>query len=178
MWGSAWIDIYWNSIWLRARSHMTSYYTWGSVKHTTWFWRCVGRPLNTFFWALTISWSWLLACVWSGPYVAMWDSTSQSHPWRMALAELPTHWGQQLILQPISVLLFQSWCRSRLTLLPIVFLLGSLLNTQVPIKHKLTVSESSIEHSSDWKKKELARNVCLLQPFGSIFRDIHVHWVS
>ena len=28
----------------------------------------LGRPLNTFFWALTISWSRLLACVQSGPY--------------------------------------------------------------------------------------------------------------
>ena len=27
----------------------------------------LGRPLNTFFWALTISWSRLLAHVWSGP---------------------------------------------------------------------------------------------------------------
>jgi hypothetical protein len=31
MWGPAWIKIHWNSIWLRARSHMTSHYTWGSV---------------------------------------------------------------------------------------------------------------------------------------------------
>jgi hypothetical protein len=27
----------------------------------------LGRPLDTIFWALTISWSWLLARVWSGP---------------------------------------------------------------------------------------------------------------
>ena len=31
VWGPAWIEIHWNSIWLRARSHMTSHYTWGSV---------------------------------------------------------------------------------------------------------------------------------------------------
>jgi hypothetical protein len=29
----------------------------------------LGRPLDTFCWAPTISWSRLLACVWSGPYV-------------------------------------------------------------------------------------------------------------
>ena len=29
--GHAWINIHWNSIWLRARSHMTSHYTLGSV---------------------------------------------------------------------------------------------------------------------------------------------------
>ena len=27
----------------------------------------LGKPLDTFFWALSISWSWLLAHVWSGP---------------------------------------------------------------------------------------------------------------
>ena len=31
VWGPAWIDMHWNSIWLRARSHMTSHCTWGSV---------------------------------------------------------------------------------------------------------------------------------------------------
>ena len=31
VWGPAWIEIHWNSIWLRVRSHMTSHYTWGSV---------------------------------------------------------------------------------------------------------------------------------------------------
>ena len=30
-WGPAWIEIHWNSIWLRTRSHMTSHYTWRSV---------------------------------------------------------------------------------------------------------------------------------------------------
>ena len=31
--GPAWIKIHWNSIWLRARSHMTSRYTWGPWPH-------------------------------------------------------------------------------------------------------------------------------------------------
>ena len=31
VWGPTWIEIHWNSIWLRARSHMASHYTWGSV---------------------------------------------------------------------------------------------------------------------------------------------------
>jgi hypothetical protein len=58
-----------HSIWLRDRSYMTSHYTWRICDHTRWFWRCVGkgRPSNTFFWALTISWSQLLARVRSGP---------------------------------------------------------------------------------------------------------------
>ena len=31
VWGLAWIEIHWNNIWLRTRSHMTSHYTWGTV---------------------------------------------------------------------------------------------------------------------------------------------------
>ena len=31
VWRPAWIKIHWNSIWLRARSHMSSHYTWGPV---------------------------------------------------------------------------------------------------------------------------------------------------
>jgi hypothetical protein len=30
-WGPTWIKRRWNSIWLRARSHMNSQYTWGSI---------------------------------------------------------------------------------------------------------------------------------------------------
>jgi hypothetical protein len=33
VWRHAWVDIHWNSIWLRAWSCMTSHYTWGSVPH-------------------------------------------------------------------------------------------------------------------------------------------------
>ena len=65
--GPTWIDIRWNNIWLRARSHMTSHYTRGSVTALHDFGGEFGRPLNTFFWALTISRSQLLARVWSGP---------------------------------------------------------------------------------------------------------------
>ena len=67
VWGPAWIEIHWNSIWLRARSHMTSHYTWGSVTTLHDFGGVLGQPLDTFFWALTISWSQLLAHVWSDP---------------------------------------------------------------------------------------------------------------
>ena len=60
--GPTWIDIHWNNIRLRALSHMTSHYTWGSV--TTLLHDCggvLGWPLDTFCWALTMSWPWLLA---------------------------------------------------------------------------------------------------------------------
>ena len=63
----AWIEIHWNSIWLRVRSHVTSHYTWGSVTALHGFGGDLGRPLDTFFWALTILWSRLLVHVWSGP---------------------------------------------------------------------------------------------------------------
>ena len=67
VWGFVWIKIHWNSIWLRAWSHMTSHYTQGSVSTLHYFGGVLWWPLDTLFWALTISWSWLLAPVWSGP---------------------------------------------------------------------------------------------------------------
>ena len=63
---SAWIKIHWNNIWLRAPSHMSSHYTWGFVTTLHDFGGVLGRPLDTFFWAVTISWSRFLARVWSG----------------------------------------------------------------------------------------------------------------
>ena len=67
VWGPAWIKIHWNSIWLRVRSHMTSRcYTWGFGTTLHDFGGVFGRPLYTLFWTLTISWSWLLAHMWSG----------------------------------------------------------------------------------------------------------------
>jgi len=50
-------EIHQNSIWLRARSHMASHYTWGSVTALHDFGDVLGWPLDNFFWALTISWS-------------------------------------------------------------------------------------------------------------------------
>ena len=64
----AWIKIHWNSIWLRAKSHMSKHYTWGSVTTLHDFGGVLGRLLDTFFWALTISWARLLAHVWRGSY--------------------------------------------------------------------------------------------------------------
>ena len=47
--------------------HMTSHYTWGPVSTQHDLGGGSGRPLDTFFWALTFWWSRLLARVWSGP---------------------------------------------------------------------------------------------------------------
>ena len=67
VWGPAWIDIHWNRICLRARSHMASHSTRESVTTLHDVGGVLERPLDTFFWALTMSWSRLLACVWSDP---------------------------------------------------------------------------------------------------------------
>ena len=71
VWGSIWIEIHeiafgWGplvmydfTLHLRVRDRTTS-----------WFWKfgaVLGQVLIAFFWALTIAWSRLLACVWSGP---------------------------------------------------------------------------------------------------------------
>ena len=65
--GPALMKINWNGIWLRTWSHMTSHYAWGTVTTLHDFGDVLGRSLDTFFWALTISWSRLSARVWSGP---------------------------------------------------------------------------------------------------------------
>jgi hypothetical protein len=48
VWGSVWIELHWTSIWLRARSHMASHYTWGFVTTLTWFWRRLGTAFRHF----------------------------------------------------------------------------------------------------------------------------------
>ena len=49
VWGPAWIETHWNSTWLRARSHMTSHYTGGSVTTLHDFGGVLGRwPLDTY----------------------------------------------------------------------------------------------------------------------------------
>ena len=49
----AWIDIHWNSIWLRARLHMTSHSTQGPVITIHDFGSVLWWPLDTFFWGLS-----------------------------------------------------------------------------------------------------------------------------
>jgi hypothetical protein len=45
VWGPTWIEIRWNSIWLRVHSHMTSHYTWWSMTTLHDFGSCVKWPL-------------------------------------------------------------------------------------------------------------------------------------
>ena len=47
VWGPAWKEVHWNSIWLRARSHTTSHYTWGSVTTLHGLGGVWGRHLDT-----------------------------------------------------------------------------------------------------------------------------------
>ena len=47
VWGPAWIDIDWNSIWLRAR-HIWLHTTLEDAYQTTWFGRCVGTAFGHF----------------------------------------------------------------------------------------------------------------------------------
>ena len=64
-WGPTWIDIHWNSIWF-----WPSYIWLHTTLEDPWphymIWRVLGQPLDAFFWALTISWSWPLARMWNG----------------------------------------------------------------------------------------------------------------
>ncbi len=62
VWGPAWIEIHWNSIWLRVRLHMTSDYTWGTTTTLRDFGGFLGRHFDSSF---GLSWchghgSWLV----------------------------------------------------------------------------------------------------------------------
>ena len=74
---------HWNSIWLRAQLDMASQYTWDSMTTLHDFGGILERPLGTFFWALTISWSQLLARVWSGPKSGLLKKTSLGYLWEI-----------------------------------------------------------------------------------------------
>ena len=93
VWGRAWIEIQWNSIGLKARSHMTSHYTWGRVTTLHDVGGVFGRLLDTSFWALTISWSRLLAHVWSDPKIHLskiiMDPSIGSHYFSSIQGSLP-----------------------------------------------------------------------------------------
>jgi hypothetical protein len=66
-WGPEWLENHWNSIWLRDLIHVTSHYNGGSMTTLHDVGGVLGRPLDALFWALTISWSRLLARVWHDP---------------------------------------------------------------------------------------------------------------
>ena len=85
VWGPAWIEIRWNSIWSRARSHITSHYTWGSVTTLHDLGGVLGWPLETFFWALTILWSRLSTRVWSGPKISLQPEILKTIGWSSRL---------------------------------------------------------------------------------------------
>ena len=80
VWGPAWIDIHWISIWSRTQSQMTSHYTWGPVTTLHDFEGGLGRPWTLSFGLSKSSWSQLLARVLSGP-----------KPWNKTLDKQPNH---------------------------------------------------------------------------------------
>ena len=55
VWEPAWIGIHWDSIWWRAGSHIASHYIWGFVTTLYKFGGVLGRPSDSFIWALTTS---------------------------------------------------------------------------------------------------------------------------
>ena len=86
VWGPAW-----NSFWLRARSGMTSHYTWGSVTARHDFGGVLGWLVDIYFWVLTISWSRLLAHVWSRPKGRFTPRTMESDHGRWPFAWSDLH---------------------------------------------------------------------------------------
>ena len=90
-WGPAWIETHWNSIWLSAPSHMASHATLeGPWPHYMTLEVCRDGLWALFFWALTISWSRLLARVWSGPKATpTWDGVTPNPYKLIGLTTIP-----------------------------------------------------------------------------------------
>ena len=114
--GPTLIKIHWNSIWLRVWSHMTLHYTWGFITTLHNFGSVLGRwPLDTFLWALTISWSRFLAHVWSGPNLQSTMLLTMPKPLYSAQVHLHvlnrenTLQIYQLVLQTSRKLCINSW---------------------------------------------------------------------
>ena len=72
VWRPTWIEIHWNNIWLRARSHMTSQHL-RAHDRTTWAWRCVGMAFGHFLLGSHNFMATTLICTphtyWCGPLV-------------------------------------------------------------------------------------------------------------
>ena len=64
---STWIEIHWKWHLVEGRVKYDFTPHLRAHDHITWFWKCLGMAFGHFFGALTISWSWLLVHVWSGP---------------------------------------------------------------------------------------------------------------
>jgi hypothetical protein len=105
VWRPAWIEIHWNSIWSRARSHMTSHYTWGSVTTIHDFGGILRPAFGHSRWTLTISWSRLLARVWSGPHSLI----SQNPRERMFSVQISLCYCHIALLHIHG---FYHWCKS------------------------------------------------------------------
>ena len=81
VWGLAWVESHWYSVWLRALSRMASLYTWiGSVTTLHDVWRCVGtafgHSLSFGLSQIHGHGSWLV-CESSGPY--QWSRLEPSY---------------------------------------------------------------------------------------------------
>ena len=95
VWRLAWIDIHWSSICLRAQSHMTSHYTWGSMTTLHDFGGVLGRPLDTFFWALTMSWSRPLGLCVKWPYTIPSKAWVPNRHMKKEESHMPAHHNEK-----------------------------------------------------------------------------------
>jgi hypothetical protein len=79
VWGPAWLEIYWNSIWLRVQSYDFTLHL-RVHDHNTWFWRCLGTAFGHFLLGSQKFRSRFMVRVWSGPKKQGQDLQAKNWP--------------------------------------------------------------------------------------------------
>jgi hypothetical protein len=114
VWIPAWIEINWNNIWLRVRSHMASHYTWRSVTTVHDLKGVLGRPLDTF---LLGSHNFMVtaleSCV-KWPLMQLFVPSKQKSGWNCGwlvttTTEFSLKWQESKLPLCFYIILFNTW---------------------------------------------------------------------
>ena len=102
VWGPTWIKIHWNSIWLRARSHMASHLHLRVRDHTTWCWTCVGMAFGHFSFGLPQhhghnSWLMCEVALKGGVLMVVWGQTAKNVATKTFVCQVYLFKGRQVL---------------------------------------------------------------------------------
>ena len=115
-WGPTWMEIHWNSIWLRVRSHMTSHDTCRSVTTLHDVGGVLGRPLDTFFWYVFLEIGQIITILNSfwvlGGLVCILGATPNHLPLKLSFDRWPITISNQIRPTHLTLSRLQWWMHS------------------------------------------------------------------